>query len=132
MSLKISKSLRLKVRQRADSICEYCKIPDLGFAFPFHVDHIRAIKHGGKSMMENLAYCCPDCNFFKGTDFATFLGKQVVLFFNPRNEKWEDHFEMRNGMILPLTEIGQATTHIFQFNLPARIAYRLELESAGF
>lgn len=132
MSIKTSKSLKLKVRLRANSRCEYCKIPDLGFAFPFHIDHIRAIKHGGKTIFENLAFCCPDCNFFKGTDFATFLGKGIVLFFNPRNEKWDEHFEMKNGLILPKTEIGQATISIFQFNLPARIAYCIELESLGF
>lgn len=132
MSIKISKAFRLKVQQRAASKCEYCRIPDLGLAFPFHVDHIQAVKHGGKTTLENLAYCCPDCNYYKGTDFATFLGNKVVLFFNPRTERWENHFEMLDGIILPLTETGHATNQIFQFNLPARVTYRIELEAVGY
>ena len=132
MSLSVSKPTRLKIKHRAGAKCEYCKIPDLGFAFPFHVDHIRAVKHGGKSILENLAYCCPDCNYYKGTDFGTFLGSRVVLFFNPRKDQWERHFQMKTGAILPLTDVGMATVNMFQFNLPARIVYRLELELAGY
>lgn len=82
-------------------------------------------------MEENLAFCCPDCNFYKGTDFATFLGNQIVPFFNPRTDRWAAHFEQENGVISALTDTGQATLHIFQFNLPARITYRRELELAG-
>ncbi len=132
MSLAISKSIRSAVKQRAGARCGYCKIPDLGFAFPFHVDHIRASKHGGRSVLENLAYCCPDCNYFKGTDFGTFLENRIVLFFNPRKNEWAGHFRVKNGVILPLSDIGEATVNMFQFNLPPRIAYRLELELAGF
>ena len=47
---------------RAGFKCEYCLLPDTVSFYNFHIDHIKSIKHGGLSHIDNLAYCCPDCN----------------------------------------------------------------------
>jgi len=58
----IPKAFRLFVSHRAAFRCEYCKVPDLGFAFPFQIDHIRAIKRwrmpldGNFSRMSKLSF----------------------------------------------------------------------------
>jgi 5-methylcytosine-specific restriction endonuclease McrA len=70
--------LRLLVAHRAAFRCEYCGIPDLGFALPFQVDHIRALKHNGTTILQNLAYCCPDCNRYKGTDLGSYTSLKVT------------------------------------------------------
>ena len=42
------------VRQRAGGRCEYCHDP----VPPFHIEHIIARKHGGRTVAENLALSC--------------------------------------------------------------------------
>lgn len=125
----ISSSLRKLVVHRAFFRCEYCKIPDLGFGIPFQVDHIRAIKHGGPTIISNLAYCCPECNRYKGTDLGSYLADEstIIRFFNPRIDIWEEHFMVVEAAILPKTPNGQVTAVIFQMNAPERILYRKAL-----
>ena len=79
--------------------------------------------------MENLAYCCPDCNAFKGSDLGTFSEDDAYLvrFFNPRKDIWDEHFELQNGSIYGITEIGTATEKIFKFNEIERLIYRKQL-----
>ena len=64
-------ALRKMVRVRADNRCEYCLFPEESALVPFEVDHILAIKHGGKAVPENLAWCCALCNRHKGSDIAS-------------------------------------------------------------
>ena len=92
-------------------------------------DHIKSLKHGGLSVFSNLAYCCPDCNFFKGSDVATFVAgsTQLVRFFNPRKDVWSDHFQLLEAAIYGKTEIGVATERIFKFNEPERLIFRKQL-----
>ena len=61
---------------------------------PLHIEHIFPIAAGGSSAEENLWLACPICNGYKGTqteaiDAAT---GQVVALFNPRQQRWDDHF----------------------------------------
>jgi hypothetical protein len=52
---RLSRTLDLEVRRRATGRCEYCLFPESASELPFHIDHIIAEKHGGKSVAENLA-----------------------------------------------------------------------------
>lgn len=134
MSRLISNELRAAVIERAGFRCEYCRLPESAAAFPFEVDHIIALKHGGKMELLNLACSCLRCNRCKGTDFATFLAESMrpIFFFNPRKHRWFDHFETAEGVIYTKTAIGESTLKIFQFNLPVeRIMARKSLEMAG-
>jgi len=54
--------LEQQVRSRAREICEYCRLPASLYDQPFHIDRIIARKHGGKAILENLAFCCLDCH----------------------------------------------------------------------
>jgi hypothetical protein len=84
--------------------------------------------------LENLAFCCPHYNQDKGTDVAAFVdehNEQTVRFFNPRRDKWRDHFEIIEGEILSLTNIGEVTIHALEFNLPERVLLRKELIKGG-
>jgi hypothetical protein len=117
-----------QVALRAGFKCEYCLLPDKVSFYNFHIDHIRSLKHGGTSYIENLAYCCPDCNHFKGTDIASFdKNDELIRFFNPRSDDWNEHFEILNGMILGKTDIGIVTEQILKFNDIDRLIFRIEL-----
>lgn len=129
----IPNAMRLFVAHRAAFRCEYCRIPDLGFALPFQVDHIRSLKHAGPTVLSNLAYCCPDCNRYKGSDLGSYLGNETTLtrFFNPRKDVWEEHFSVEESAIQGKTPEGKVTALIFQFNTPQRIIYREALMDSG-
>ena len=120
--------IKINVAQRADFRCEYCQLPDKISFYTFHIDHIKSIKHGGLSTLDNLAYCCPDCNFNKGSDIGSFIeNDQIIRFFNPRIDNWHEHFEIVNGFILSKTDISKVTERIFKFNDSDRIIFRQQL-----
>jgi 5-methylcytosine-specific restriction endonuclease McrA len=51
----MSEALRRLARDRAGGRCEYCQLPDpLPPLEPFHLEHIVARQHGGKTEAENL------------------------------------------------------------------------------
>ncbi|WP_037300838.1 HNH endonuclease [Runella limosa] len=133
MTTRISERLRKEVSLRAGFKCEYCLIPEFFLATTFHIDHIRSQKHGGKTTIENLAYTCPHCNQNKGSDVATFIGEseQLIRFFNPRTDTWYDHFQLINGEIVGVTEIGKATVIILHFNQTERVILRANLIEIG-
>jgi len=130
MSRYVSEALRKLVTERAFSRCEYCKIHAENSFFTFHIEHIISLKHGGKTVSDNLAFSCPICNLNKGTDIATFIEdiKEVIRFFNPRNDNWDEHFEIEeSGFIFHKTPIGASTIKILNLNHPDSIIERREM-----
>ncbi len=135
MAQTISDIIRKKVAQRANFRCEYCLIPERFLATVFHIDHIRSIKHNGKTQLSNLAFACPHCNQFKGSDIATFINEEdesITRLFNPRKDIWQEHFEIYQGKIIGVTVIGTGTTKLLAFNQVERIILRQALTEIGF
>lgn len=132
-STYVSARLRLRVQQRAAGRCEYCLLSEEDAFFSHEPDHIIAEKHGGETSYENLAWACFDCNRFKGSDIASRdpLSDQLVPLFDPRGQRWRDHFEFREGSIRGLTPIGRATERLLKLNLPKRVEVREMLARAG-
>lgn len=130
----ISDKLRSFVKNRAENRCEYCLIPEAFLATIFHVEHIRSLKHKGKTVASNLAYSCPHCNRNKGTDVATFLDEdsnELIRLYNPRIDKWSDHFANNQGEIIGKTSIGIGTVRVLDFNQIERLILRKELYFLG-
>ena len=128
----ISAELRRQVVARAERICEYCLIHEDDTFFGCHVDHVISEKHGGLTAADNLAYACTFCNLHKGSDIASLTAKSVLTrFFNPRTDEWSEHFAFSANVIEPLTNIGEVTAHIFQFNIADRILERQVLVEVG-
>ncbi len=90
-------------------------------------------KHGGLSTLENLAFCCILCNRYKGSDITSIDSQtgQLVGLFNPRQDRWIDHFRLDGATIEPLSAIGNATARLLRFNARERIAERLLLQELG-
>jgi HNH endonuclease len=134
MNKNIPKNLKNATIKRAKNCCEYCRISAIDSYYGFQVDHIISRKHGGKTILENLAYACPDCNRYKGSDLGTFIhdSLKLVRFFNPRIDKWDDHFETdSSGLITAKTDIATGTLKIFSINHPDRIIERQLLWQLG-
>lgn len=118
--------LRQFVIERAKSQCEYCLIHQDFSIYSHEVDHIIAIKHGGQTTAENLCLSCLSCNRHKGSDFATIdlNTGEIISLFNPRRQKWTEHFTLNNACIDGLTSIGIATARLLKFNTPRRLLER--------
>ncbi len=129
----INQELRRLVIERADSLCEYCLVPDAYSSISHQVDHIVSVKHGGSTVADNLCYSCIFCNLQKGSDLGSINWQtgELVRFFNPRRDKWNDYFRLDGVIIQPLTDIGKVTARIFKFNSKKRIAERQTLVKIG-
>jgi hypothetical protein len=115
-----------KIRARAHSLCEYCKISDSFTASEFAIDHIVARQHGGAGLFENLAWSCAHCNGLKGSHLASIdpeTGSRSYL-FNPRIDGWHKHFSMLNGTIIARTAKGRATLSLLKMNDSEMVALR--------
>jgi hypothetical protein len=126
--------LRELVRQRAGDSCEYCRLPQSAAPFlRFHIEHIRARQHGGTDDAANLALACPDCNAHKGPNLTGIdpASGETVPLFNPRVDRWAEHFARSAARIEGATAVGRATAVVLRLNAPERIEMRIELQKAG-
>lgn len=118
----------LAVARRANHRCEYCRAPESTSNSAFEVDHIVPVSQAGSDELANLALACRACNLSKsggqlGRDEA---GNEIPL-FNPRTDRWKDHFDwdLERGEILGLTPTGRATIEHLRMNEPRQISARL-------
>lgn len=122
------------VRLRAGGICEYCRLPESCDPFQsFHLEHVIARQHGGDDGLENLCWSCSRCNYRKGTNLATIDSEsgRLTPLFNPRTQKWVDHYALNGPVIVGLTETGRATVKLLDMNASHRVKLRRELIDAG-
>lgn len=124
-------TLQQLVWQRAKSRCEYCHFPAPISLLPFQIDHIIAEKHGGLTTAENLALSCERCNSHKGPNIAGYLEGQYVPLFNPRLDRWAEHFTWNGPVLLGKTPVGTVTIAVLAINLPYRVAFRAALIAEG-
>jgi hypothetical protein len=129
----IPKQLRRLVIERARECCEYCLIPQLPDSARHQIDHLISLKHGGLTVIENLALACLYCNLLKGSDIAAFDPVQniIVPLFNPRTQDWRDHFQLAGAYIIGLTPTGRATVELLRLNDDERLIDRQALIDAG-
>jgi 5-methylcytosine-specific restriction endonuclease McrA len=129
----IPAELRRQVIERAGGCCEYCRMQIVDRLLPFEIDHIIAEKHGGTTDIDNLCVACYRCTSFKGSDIASAdpeTGNATYL-YHPRQDRWQDHFQLDNAVITPLTPEGRVTTFILRLNMPIHIAQRDALIKEG-
>lgn len=132
----ISAALRREVVERAGNCCEYCRLSQGDLFFSLEVDHIIAEKHDGQTVADNLCLSCPDCNAFKGSDLASIdyaHDKAIVRLFNPRVDRWNDHFQLEliTGYIEGLSPQGRVTVFLLRLNDDDRVVDRKQLMSAN-
>lgn len=130
---RVPPELREQVRNRANGRCEYCHLPEYFSTNAFHADHVISIKQGGPTSLDNLAYACPQCNQFKGSDIAAYddITQTIVPLYNPRTQTWFEHFEMQGAVVVGKTIVGRATVRLLQINHPDQIESRQNLLDNG-
>jgi 5-methylcytosine-specific restriction endonuclease McrA len=120
------REIEAEIRRRAQNRCEYCHLPDGASQFTLILDHIIAKKHRGKTQLLNLALCCGHCNLHKGPSIAGVDSKtgRITRLFNPRTDKWNQHFRWNGPVLVGLTPIGRTTVEVLEINRPPRVAAR--------
>jgi hypothetical protein len=128
----IPAELRQLVIDRAQEKCEYCLLHQDDVFFPHEIDHIVAEQHGGQTTSENLSLACLDCNKQKGPNIASIDPEtnKLVRLFNPRQDKWDDHFRFRGVEIQAKTDIGRVTIQILRLNSHYRLKQRQAVRDA--
>lgn len=116
------------VRLRANDACEYCLLPTIS---KFQIEHIIPQQlwreyvdgrqpgvppipgRGGPHHIDNYAWSCPFCNEAKSKRVSHGMGRKAVRFFDPRHDRWPDHFAFYNAsrylLLIGVTEIGRVT-----------------------
>ncbi len=133
MSSVISANLRQLVFDRANGRCEYCLFPQSASLHKHEPDHIVPRQHGGQTETNNLALSCFRCNRYKGPNVGSFDPEtgQLVAFFNPRTQSWDDHFVLEGARIQPLTAAARVTVKILRLNDELRLEERGLLVKSG-
>lgn len=124
----VPQRLRRSVVERAAGHCEYCGLSQAGQEASFHIDHIVPRSAGGATARHNLALACVSCSLRKEARRSAVdphTGRRVTL-FNPRRQRWSDHFRWEAATIVPLTVTGRATVAALGMNRPLILAIRAE------
>jgi hypothetical protein len=115
-----------EVEQRAAGRCEYCRMHQSLQGATFHVEHVIPRCLDGTSEFGNLAWACPSCNLHKSNRVEVDSPDvcEAVPLFNPRTDRWDDHFCWDGYYLAGLTPIGRATIHALVLNHERRIKIR--------
>lgn len=127
--------LRRFITELAQNCCEYCRLQASYSADSFTIDHILPRAQDGLTVAENLALCCNGCNQHKSaktfaTDPATEL---LTALFNPRQQRWLEHFAWNDDftLMLGLTPTGRATIEALRLNRAGLVNLRRALYAIG-
>lgn len=125
---------KVLVRARAGDRCEYCQSRQCDEPyFRFQIEHVVAIQHGGGDEATNLALACPQCNLHKGPNLAGLdpLDGSLTPLFDPRRQRWPEHFPHRGPLILGQTAVGRATVLVLNFNDRIRVELRATVQTSA-
>ena len=76
---------------------------------------------------------CGRCNAFEGPNLAGIDPDtgEVTRLFDPRQQAWDEHFELREALILGTTAVGRTTVEVLKMNEGRRVLLRAELIRRG-
>lgn len=133
----IPKRLRDQVAQDARHRCGYCRCSETITGTELEVDHLTAEANRGRTVRANLWLACTPCNKRKAKRRRVKdpVTGRLVRLFDPRRDKWDDHFRWAQGGLLieGISDIGRAMVEALKLNHPAhRIEARRAWINAGW
>ena len=130
----IAVALQRAVIERAKGHCEYCHLPVAYSPNAFNFEHIIPLIKEGLTILFNLAFSCGGCNAYKKDKIEAIdpLTRQLCPLFNPRTDKWAEHFEWSEDdlYIIGITPIGRATVRLLKVNREGNVNLRKLLKMA--
>lgn len=120
---------RRKVRVNYRFRCGYCGVSEEYTGAELEIDHYRPRSRGGSNEQENLVYCCPKCNEYKGS-YWHFLDPPYIRLLHPQQDDFCIHLrEEDNGELVGKTKEGSFLIQRLHLNRPALIAHRRKKRS---
>ncbi len=136
MSKYILESLRNQIAACDQGRCCYCLTTEANSGIPMTHDHIQPHSKGGETIFKNLCLACRSCNEFKGNSTVAVdpLTGETTPLFNPRTQRWSDHFIWSSDAtkVESLTTIGRATIVCLRMNNPVIVAARRRWTISGW
>jgi hypothetical protein len=133
---RVSPQVRERIVALAKNRCGYCLSSGRISGVMLQLDHLVPFADGGSTEESNLWLACADCNRYRSdrsvaTDPET---QRVVRLFNPRNDKWGEHFAWLNSgaLILGTTENGRATVAALRLNRRILVDARQQWIAVGW
>ena len=131
-----AETLRQRIRQRAGNRCEYCLSHQDYIMGRLQIDHIQPLAKGGANTEDNLCLACELCNQYKWTQTEAIEPEsgELVSLFNPRLQKWQEHFtwNQEGTEIIGITSCGRATIVALRFNNNLAVIVRKNWVKAGW
>ena len=125
---RLSLLLRQRVQQRGQGLCEYCRSCMDYTGHAFTIDHILPTSRGGTDDLNNLCFCCFWCNNYKHsrTQALDVRTGRIASLFNPRLDKWPDHFRWSPTYtrLMGRSAIGRVTIRALRLNRPSLVRAR--------
>jgi len=132
---RVTAKQKQAILERAHGCCEYCKSQARFATQSFSTEHIIPRHLGGETTLDNLALACQGCNNHKytQTEARDPLSNQGVPLYNPRQQRWLEHFAWNDDftLMIGLTPIGRATINVLQLNREELVNLRRVLYAMG-
>jgi hypothetical protein len=132
----IPENVKTRVREAAKNRCGYCQSLQKYVLGVLEIEHIIPKASGGNDNQENLWLSCRLCNSYKGiqTKATDPISDQTVQLFNPRTQKWSQHFTWSKdgACIIGSTPCGRATVLALQLNNIYAVTVRQAWTSVGW
>ncbi|MBW3540069.1 MAG: HNH endonuclease [Planctomycetes bacterium] len=132
----VPQALRQRVSEAAKRRCGYCLSSEAVVGAPMEIDHIIPESQGGLTEEQNLWLACSLCNDHKSNRTAALdvTTGEIVRLFNPRLQKWNDHFRWTDAgeRIVGLTPTGRATVAALNLNRASLVRARQLWSAAGW
>ncbi len=126
-------AIRRFVFIRANGCCEYCRSCEDNTGQSMEVEHIDP---NGGDVADNLCLSCGNCNRSKATVTAAAdpVTSELVALFNPRQQKWSEHFQWidESSRVEGKTAVGRATVARFKMNRLRIVNARKRWAAAGY
>ncbi|QTA87036.1 HNH endonuclease [Desulfonema magnum] len=132
----LSPLLREQIARQGKYRCACCLGTEELAGMPMTVDHIVPSAAGGPDTEDNLCLACRRCNEFRGTQTHACdpESDETVRLFNPRQQKWNEHFQWSEDgtEIVGKTACGRATITALRMNNPEIMVARRLWVSVGW
>jgi hypothetical protein len=117
-------SERQQLRELYDFCCGYCGVSETDIGSELTRDHFQPTSQGGSDTLANYVYSCHACNEFK-SDFWQEDTTSTERVLHPLRDDLSQHISLDvNGLLLGLTETGNAHIAILHLNRPALVSHR--------
>jgi HNH endonuclease len=132
----IALELRRRIARQGRYRCGYCLSSEKIIGMTMTIDHLIPESLGGPTEEENLWLACSACNGRKGNRISArdLQTGEVVPFFNPRKQSWDQHFEWSETgtRILAKTPTGRVTVKALALNRKALVQGRRSWVKVGW